>query len=101
MTWDAKAKNWGPVRHEGDMIRTKNEVTGYGGTKITSLKPVLEELRITTNDVLIVLTDGRFYEAENEVQQFLRMIKAKKVLVTTDVNHEGFDKVIKMEVKYA
>jgi len=101
VTWDAKAKNWGSVRHERDMIRSKNEVTGYGGTKITSLKPVLEELRITTNDVLIVLTDGRFYEAENEVQQFLREIKAKKVLVTTDVTHEGFDKVIKMEVRNA
>ena len=99
--WDTKAIDYGVVNSLSDMRRRKDDVRGYGGTSIMCLKPVLENLRLTSNDVLIVLTDGRVNEKSDVVVQFLKQFKAHKILVTNDYELPGFDKVIKMEVKYA
>ncbi|MEM2592540.1 MAG: VWA-like domain-containing protein [Thermofilaceae archaeon] len=95
--WDVKAKDYGSVRTRRDMLIRRDEVTGYGGTKITSLKPILEEERVGPTDLLIVLTDGAWYEGADEIRAFLGSLRCKKVLVTTNCVHEGFDKVIKVE----
>jgi hypothetical protein len=79
------------------MIIRRDEVSGYGGTKITSLKPILDDLRVGPIDLLIVLTDGAWYEGVDEVRSFLGFLRCKKILVTTNYVHEGFDKVIKVE----
>jgi hypothetical protein len=95
--WDVKAKDYGPVRTKRDMMIRRDEVSGYGGTKITSLKPLLDELRVGPADLLIVLTDGAWYEGPDEIRAFLGSLRCKKVLVTTNYVHDGFDKVIKVE----
>ena len=95
--WDVKAKDYGPVRTKRDMMIRRDEVSGYGGTKITSLKPILDELRVGPADLLIILTDGAWYEGADEVRAFLGSLRCKKILVTTNYVHEGFDKVIKVE----
>ena len=48
-------------------------------------------------DLLIILTDGAWYEGADEVRAFLGSLRCKKILVTTNYVHEGFDKVIKVE----
>ena len=95
--WDVKAKDYGPVRTKRDMLIRRDEVSGYGGTKITSLRPILDELRVSPADLLIVLTDGAWYEGPEEIRAFLGSLRCKKVLVTTNYVHDGFDKVIKVE----
>jgi len=95
--WDTAAKDYGPVKSYSEMRRKK--ASGYGGTEITCLRPVLEKLRLTSNDVLIVLTDGRVNEDDNEVKRFMEELRAHKILVTDDWELPGFDKVIKMEVR--
>jgi predicted metal-dependent peptidase len=95
--WDVKAKDYGPVRTKRDMLIRRDEVSGYGGTKIISLKPILEELRTGPADILIVLTDGAWYEDPDEVRAFVGSLRCKKILVTTNYVHDGFDKVIKVE----
>jgi hypothetical protein len=95
--WDVKAKDYGPVRTKRDMMIRRDEVSGYGGTKVTSLKPILEEQRAGPADLLIVLTDGAWYEGVDEVRAFLGSLRCKKILVTTNYVHDGFDKVIKVE----
>ena len=95
--WDVKAKDYGPVRTKRDMLIRRDEVSGYGGTKITSLKPILDELRVGPADLLIVLTDGAWYEGPEEIREFLGSLRCRKILVTTNYVHDGFDKVIKVE----
>ena len=94
--WDVKAKSYGVVRNIRDMERKSDDVSGYGGTKVTCLSPILKDLRVGSNDVLIILTDGHFYETEEEVGKFMKSVKAVKVLVTTDKTHKGFDMVIRL-----
>jgi hypothetical protein len=95
--WDVKAKDYGPVRTKRDMMIRRDEVSGYGGTKITSLKPVLEGLKVGPADLLIILTDGAWYESPDEIRAFLTSLRCKKILVTTHYVHDFFDKVIKVE----
>jgi hypothetical protein len=95
--WDVKAKDYGLVRTKRDMMIRRDEVSGYGGTKITSLEPILEGLRIGSGDLLIVLTDGAWDEGPEEIREFLGSSRCKKLLLTTNYVHDGFDKVIKVE----
>jgi hypothetical protein len=77
--------------------RAGKEVSGYGGTVVSSLKPVLDELKVKSGDLLIILTDGEWREGEMESKEFIERYKCGKVLVTTGRKREGFDLVVEVK----
>lgn len=96
--WDTKAVHYGEVEKLSDLER--KEVAGYGGTLVTSLKKILMDdakLRVRPADLLVILTDGHWYEGEREAENFVKSLRCKKILLTTGKVHGGFDRVIKME----
>jgi hypothetical protein len=96
--WDTKAKDYGAIKTISDLKRrAEKEVSGYGGTTVTCLKPVFDELRVKSGDLIIILSDGAWYESEDDVRAFLNRYKCSKVLVTTGRKHGGFDLVVEVK----
>lgn len=96
--WDVRAELVGQIKTETDFKLKSKSVRGYGGTQITSLRPLLKKMRIGSGDLLIVLTDGAWYEGEEEVQRFLGELRCKKLLVLTrgGLRHAGFDAILEV-----
>jgi predicted metal-dependent peptidase len=96
--WDTKAKDYGVIKNISDLKRRAGkDVTGYGGTTVTCLKPVLDGLRVKSGDLLIVLSDGEWRESDDEAREFIRRYNCSKILVTTKYRHEGFDLVVEVK----
>jgi len=96
--WDTKAANYGRIKNMSDLKRRAGkEVSGYGGTVVSSLKPVLDELRVGAGDLLVVLSDGEWREGEDEAREFIRRYKCSKMLVTTRHKRGGFDLVVEVK----
>jgi len=95
--WDTKAVDYGIIRVIGDMKRRAEEVKGYGGTVVSCLAPVLDGLKVKAGDLLIVLSDGEWYESDDEAQRFIRRYNCSKILVTTKYKHGGFDLVVEVK----
>jgi hypothetical protein len=95
--WDTKAVDYGLIRVISDMRRRAEEVKGYGGTVVSCLAPVLDGLKVKAGDLLIVLSDGEWYEREDDARAFLNRYKCSKVLVTTRRVHDGFDLVVEVK----
>lgn len=70
-------------------------VRSCGGTYFL---PVIRKVghEIRSQDIMIVMTDGIWADNHNTVRE-LRSIRAKKILLTTDEEVNGFDKVISMK----
>jgi hypothetical protein len=95
--WDTKAVNYGRIKNISDLKRRAGkDVSGYGGTVVSSLKPVLDGLKVRGGDLLIILTDGDWREGEREAKDFIGRYKCSKVLVTTGRKHDGFDLVVEV-----
>jgi predicted metal-dependent peptidase len=96
--WDTKAKDYGAIKNISDLKRRAGkDVSGYGGTVVSSLKPVLDGLKAGSGDLLIVLTDGEWREGESEAKEFIKRYKCGKVLVTTKHKRGGFDLVVEVK----
>jgi hypothetical protein len=96
--WDTKAKDYGSIKNISDLKRRAGkDVTGYGGTTVTCLKPVLDGLRVKSGDLLIVLSDGEWRESDDEAREFIKRYNCSKILVTTKYRHEGFDLVVEVK----
>jgi hypothetical protein len=96
--WDTKAKDYGAIKNISDLKRRAGkDVSGYGGTTVTCLKPVLDGLRVKAGDLLIVLSDGEWRESDDEAKEFIKRYNCSKILVTTKYKHEGFDLVVEVK----
>jgi predicted metal-dependent peptidase len=95
--WDTKAVDYGLIRVISDMRRRAEEVKGYGGTVVSCLAPVLDGLKVKSGDLLIILSDGEWYESEENAMSFINSYKCSKVLVTTRKVHDGFDLVVEVK----
>ena len=82
---------------------SENDIKRYGkrfggGTVITPVLEYLEEKAdLNSWDVVVVLTDGYWFDVDKAVK-ILGRLSAKKILVTTGDVVEGFDEVIRLNV---
>ena len=94
ITWDTEVTGEYGLKDRNAISKIK--FRGGGGTTFT---PIIKQYlkKIMPSDVVIVLTDGYWYDVE-ESEKILKKINAYKVLVTTSKFVKGFDKEIKIEV---
>jgi len=94
ITWDTEVT--GEYDLKDRKAISKIRFRGGGGT---TFSPIIGQYlkKIMPSDVVIVLTDGYWYDA-NDSEKILKKINAYKILVTTVRFVGGFDKEIKIEV---
>lgn len=89
--WDDGIQEWQKIKR---MEQVNLKVRGGGGTVISAvLNEVMKKMK--RNDMMIVFTDGYWFDEKRAVE-ILKTMKMKKILVTTDREVEGFDIKIKI-----
>lgn len=89
--WDDGIQGWQKIKR---MEQVNLKVKGGGGTVISAvLNEVMRKMK--RNDIMIVFTDGYWFD-EKKAVEILKTMKMKKILVTTDKEVEGFDIKIKI-----
>lgn len=82
-------------------FKSENDVEAYkkrfmGGTRFSPVaKYIIDNYDLSAWDVLIVMTDGEWFDMSRSVE-YLAKIPAKKILVTTGRFVDGFDEVIEV-----
>ena len=94
ITWDIEVTGEYGLKDRNAISKIK-----FRGGRGTTFSPIIKQYlkKIMPSDVVIVLTDGCWYDVE-ESEKILKKINAYKVLVTTSKFVKGFDKEIKIEV---
>lgn len=97
ITWDTAVT--GEYSFKGRINASKLRTIRFKGGGGTKFIPVINAYikEINPNDILIVLTDGRWFDSLHDVVDTFSRIKCKKILVTTDRPLPGFDHSVKIE----
>ncbi len=91
IVWDVKILNIVKVKRPSDV---KIKFKGGDGT---TFEPVITQFKdkIKKQDIMIVLSDGHWFDKQRAVN-IIKRINAKKILVTTGDTVDGFNEIIKI-----
>ena len=95
VAWDTNVCNEYEVRKKADI--PKLQFRGGGGTTFT---PIIQSYsnKIKNQDLIIVLTDGVWFDKE-EAEKDINKIRSRKILVSTEnLDIKGFNSKIRLEV---
>lgn len=95
IVWDDGIRHIFELSSEEDVKRMRTRAGG--GTVISPvLEHLIEKEEVQSWDVVVVMTDGYWFDIDRAVNLLLK-IPAKKILVTTGQEVPGFDEVIKID----
>jgi len=95
--WDDGVEGVDDVESISEIPKLKPK--GFGGTAFSSVADyIMNELQIEQNDMLVVMTDGEWFDKDDAVNK-LQTMRAKKILVTVNKVVDGFDNIIVVDSK--